>query len=110
MSVCLGIAVDDTIHVLSNYNRLIKQGVPSDDALAEIMANTSPALIVTTLILVISFGTFMFATFTPNKYFGILTALILSFALLTDLTFLPALLMKKKNKSSNEGALADSPA
>ncbi len=98
MSVCLGIAVDDTIHLLSNFNRLVRQGRSSEEALAEIMAHTSPALLVTTAILVISFGTFMFATFTPNKYFGILTALILSVALITDQTFLPALLLKKKAK------------
>ncbi len=62
------------------------------------MAHTSPALVVTTAILVISFGTFMFATFTPNKYFGVLTALIFSVALITDLSFLPALLLKRESK------------
>jgi predicted RND superfamily exporter protein len=94
MSVCLGIAVDDTIHILSNYNRLIKDGLSPQDAAAEVLAHTSPALIFTTIILVLGFGTLAFATFVPNIYFGIMTAIILTLALFTDLTFLLAVLTK----------------
>ncbi len=108
MSVCLGIAVDDTIHVLANFNRLLAEGKSRFDAVREIYANTGPALIVTTVILVSSFGTFMFATFTPNRYFGILCAWILSVALVTDLTFLPALLIgKRKAEADAEAARAE---
>jgi predicted RND superfamily exporter protein len=95
MSVCLGIAVDDTIHILSNYNRLRSEGNSSDDTVVELIAHTSPALIATTVILVCGFGTLALGTFIPNVYFGIMTAMILSIALFTDLTFLPALLTKK---------------
>lgn len=101
MSVCLGIAVDDTIHLLANFNRLLREGLSRVDAIRDIYANTSPALVVTTIILVLSFGTFVFATFTPNRYFGILCALILTVALATDLTFLPALLIGKKPKEAS---------
>lgn len=96
MSVCLGIAVDDTIHILSNYNRLINDGLNPQDATAEVLAHTSPALIFTTIILVLGFGTLGFATFVPNIYFGIMTAIILTLALFTDLTFLLAILTKPK--------------
>ena len=96
MSVCLGIAVDDTIHLLSNYNRLIKDGLSPQKATAEVLAHTSPALIFTTLILVLGFGTLAFATFVPNIYFGIMTAIILTLALFTDLTFLLAILTKEE--------------
>lgn len=108
MSVCLGIAVDDTIHVLSNYRRLIAEGRSAEDAVTEIFAHTSPALIVTTLVLVCGFGTFAFATFTPNLYLGVMTAIILTVALVTDLVFLPALLLGPRNLAlgSERGALA----
>ena len=96
MSVCLGIAVDDTIHLLSNYNRLIKDGLSPQKATAEVLAHTSPALIFTTIILVLGFGTLAFATFVPNIYFGIMTAIILTLALFTDLTFLLAVLTKEE--------------
>jgi predicted RND superfamily exporter protein len=99
-AVCLGIAVDDTIHILSNYNRLQSEGKNRRDSVHEVIAHTTPALFTTTAILVISFGTFAFATYSPNMYFGILTALILLVALFTDMTFLPALLLRKEKSSS----------
>ena len=94
MSVCLGIAVDDTIHILTNYSRLLRDGASPKEALVEVVSHTSPALIATTIILVSGFGTLAFADFVPNMYFGIMTALILSSALITDLLFLPLLLDK----------------
>jgi predicted RND superfamily exporter protein len=101
-SVCLGIAVDDTIHVLANYNRYRSHGMGPRESIEEVLHHTAPALITTSLILVMAFGTFAFATFVPNLYFGVLTALILAVALITDLTFLPALLMVRDEDSSKK--------
>jgi predicted RND superfamily exporter protein len=94
-SVCLGIAVDDTIHVLANFQRLRRQGRDEFQAMREVFAHTAPALLSTTAILVLTFGTFVTADFTPNVYFGLLTALILAAALLVDMTLTPVLLVKK---------------
>lgn len=96
LSICLGIAVDDTIHILSNYGRLRREGLGARAAVEDVMAHTSPALIATSAILVIAFGTFAFGTFTPNISLGIMTAIILSVALMTDLTLLPAILLGAK--------------
>jgi predicted RND superfamily exporter protein len=93
-SVCLGIAVDDTIHVLANFQRLRRQGRSEHQAVSEVFAHTAPALLSTTAILVISFATFGLADFMPNVYFGVLTALVLATALLVDMTLTPVLLMK----------------
>lgn len=98
-AVCLGIAVDDTIHVLSNFVRLEREGKSSYDAVAEILSGTGPALMTTSIILVLSFGTLGFGTFVPNIYFGIMTAIILTVALVTDLTFLPAMLLGDRKSS-----------
>ena len=97
-SVCLGIAVDDTIHVLSNYKRQRAEGHSRNESVADILAYTSPALIITTIILVVSFGTLAFGIFIPNVYFGIMCAIILSIALIIDLTFLPAVLVSSRKK------------
>ncbi|MEC8050136.1 MAG: MMPL family transporter [Myxococcota bacterium] len=94
MSVCLGIAVDDTIHMLTNFHRLRREGMPAQEATAELIAHTSPALIFTTIVLVCGFGTLAFGSFIPNIYFGIMCAIILSMALFTDMTFLPSLLVR----------------
>ena len=95
-SVCLGIAVDDTIHVLSNYRRLRTEGKTPRAAVIDVLAYTSPALVTTSVILIGAFGIFVFGTFVPNLYFGLMVAVILSVALITDLTFLPALLLRKQ--------------
>ncbi len=106
LSVCLGIAVDDTIHVLANYYRLRREGRTARAAIEDIVAYTGRSLITTSIILVVAFGTFAFGTFTPNVYFGVLTAIILSIALVTDLTLLPAILVgptKKQPHSERAG-------
>lgn len=100
-SVCLGIAVDDTIHFLSNYYRLTKEeGKSKAQAIENIFAYTGNALMITTVILVSCFGLFMLGDFTPNVNFGLLSALVLTSALIVDFVFLPALLLTggKKQK------------
>lgn len=95
-SVALGIAVDDTIHFLANYLKQLETGVSSENAIKDVIIHTGPALISTTIILFFAFGCFAFADFVPNVYFGILISLILISALVVDLVFLPALLIKQK--------------
>jgi predicted RND superfamily exporter protein len=91
-AICLGIAVDDTIHFVTHFVLNQKKYGDSFKALNETFLSTGKALILTTLLLVVGFGSFVMADFLPNHYFGILCALVLTFALLTDLLFLPALL------------------
>ncbi|MFT5429926.1 MAG: putative RND superfamily exporter protein [Myxococcota bacterium] len=107
-SVCLGIAVDDTVHFLANYNALRRKGLSAHDAIANIFTHTMPALVITTVVLVAAFGTFAFASFVPNQFFGILVAFILGVALLTDATLLPALLLAKDGgkDAKKDGKLA----
>lgn len=93
-SVCLGISIDDTSHVLANFAYLRRQGLPPNEAMREVMARTGPALLSTNGILITSFATFATATFVPNVYFGVLTAFILTMALLADMFFTPALLLE----------------
>lgn len=109
-AVCLGIAVDDTIHIMSDYSRNRQEGRTTGEAVREVLLNTTPALITTTIILVVAFGTFAFATFVPNIYFGVMTALILTAALLTDLTFLPAMLLVRDDQKKEQKPAGAGPA
>ena len=90
-ATCLGIAVDDTVHFLANYGRHRRAGHSPEEALARIFTHVVPALSYTTLVLVASFGAFAFADFVPNRFFGIMVAVILSIALVADLVLLPAI-------------------
>jgi hypothetical protein len=98
-TVCLGIAVDDTIHFVSSYKQYRQQGLGAIEAITETFLVTGKALIITTVLLVTGFGSFIFADFVPNRNFGMLCAMILALALLTDLLFLPALLLTIDKKS-----------
>lgn len=91
-SVCLGIAVDDTIHFLTNYYRLRSEGHTIYDTITRVFTFTGSALVVTTVILVSAFGLFIIGDFIPNFHFGLLSAFVLTVALVTDVVFLPALL------------------
>ena len=99
-SVCLGIAVDDTIHFLSQYYRQRSLGLEPVEAMASIMTYTGSALIITTGILVSGFSLYMFADFIPSVNFGQLCAVVLTGALAVDLIFLPALLFCFQKKES----------
>jgi uncharacterized protein len=94
ISVCLGIAVDDTIHFLSHYRNLLSSGLSPAKSLEKVFIHTAPALVFTTIILTVCFGCFIFANFVPNINFGILCSIILTFALLVDLVYLPSILLK----------------
>ncbi len=98
--VCLGIAVDDTIHFIANYKFYRDQGFEIPDSIEKTFSITGKALVVTTILLVAGFGSFAFAEFVPNRTFGILCAQILVFALVIDLTLLPALLIKIRSRKA----------
>lgn len=92
-SVCLGIAVDNTIHIVTSYQLHKSEGKTGRDAFERLLTHTGPAMISTTVILVLGFSTLAFGTFVPNVYFGLLSAIILGFGLVTDIVLLPAVLL-----------------
>lgn len=92
-SVCLGIVVDDTIHLLSRYERYRDRGESVEDALHHTLATVGPALVVTSLVLALGFGALTFSSFQMNVHLGALTSLVIFLALLADLFFLPSLVL-----------------
>jgi hypothetical protein len=92
-TVCVGIAVDDTIHFISSYKQYRKNGLDAYTAIEKTYSITGLALVTTTVLLVIGFGSFILADFVPNHNFGLLSAYVLLMALLTDLLFLPAIIL-----------------
>ncbi len=98
-AVCLGIAVDDTIHFVSHYLVNYRQLGSRRAAIDETIKTTGKAIVMTTAVLVLGFGSFVVADFVPNQYFGFLCAIVLSFAMMTDLVLLPVLLLLKKSEA-----------
>jgi hypothetical protein len=94
-SISSGIVIDDTIHFLSKYLRARRRmGAGPADAVRYSFSTTGAALFVNTAVLVTGFLVLTVSNFTVNSSLGLMTALIIGIALLFDLLFLPALLLK----------------
>ena len=91
-SVTVGIAVDDTIHLLNGYWRRRRLGAPHVSALVRTYHTEGRAIVATTLLLCAQFMLLGLSPFIPTIEFGLLTALGLFSALVLDLLLLPALL------------------
>jgi len=91
-SLGLGIAVDDTVHLLAHYFEKRRAGEGSEAAVHSTLGEIGTAVSTTTLALMASFLVFLGADFMPNFYFGVLISLVVLLALLADLTLTPALL------------------
>lgn len=91
-SIVLGIAVDDTIHIASNFLTGRRKGLSKIDCINDLVSKTAPSLISTSLILVASFSSFLLAGFIPNQNLGLLMGGGLLIALAADLLLFPALL------------------
>lgn len=76
-SVCLGIAIDDTIHFLNAFHNRKTIEETMIEKVTYILEHIGSALINTTLILVVCFSMFLFGNIEINAEFGMLTELFL---------------------------------
>ena len=90
----IGIVVDDTVHFLGKYLRARRElNYEPEAAIRYAFDTAGRALLTTTVVLVAGFLIFVFSPFVPTAQVGILTALIIGFALIADFTLLPTLLL-----------------
>jgi hypothetical protein len=101
-SVALGIAIDITIRFLVNYKQELQKGVQENEKVViSTIHSTGISIVYTSLVLIAGFVIFCFSGFGGTQALGWLTSLTLVLATLTNLIFLPALLLflSKKGKS-----------
>lgn len=99
-TMTLGIVVDDTVHFLSKYLRAKREhGADSADAVRYAFKHVGRALLTTSIVLVAGFIVLAQSHFKMNADMGLLTSIVIAFALLADFFFLPPLLMKLEKKS-----------
>ncbi len=103
----LGIVVDDTVHFLSKYLRARREkNYNVIEGMRYAFNTVGVALMITTAVLVSGFLVLAISHFSPTWVSGLLLAITLSYALLTDFLLLPPLLSVLdsklyKNKSSS---------
>lgn len=94
LAMTIGIVVDDTVHFLSKYQRARREyGYAPDDAVRYALQTVGRALLITTAVLVAGFLILAFSPFIPTAGVGMLTSMIVAFALVADFLLLPPLLM-----------------
>lgn len=104
-SIAFGISVDDSIHFLAKYRQELfahKFFVPI--AISNSIKETGASMLYTSIVLFFGFIIFVFSDFGGTVALGLLTSLTLFFAMLTNLTVLPALLMVFDSGKRNENS------
>jgi predicted RND superfamily exporter protein len=91
-TVCLGIAVDDTIHFLTRYTEERKLCRDNDEAIRRSFIGVGSACIMTTAVLTCGFATVLWSDTREHHIFATMGGATIVFALVGDLVFLPAML------------------
>jgi len=97
-TVCLGIAVDDTIHFLSRYQEETRHTNDRKEAIERAFQGVGTGMVMTTLVLIAGFGSVLFSETRDHRIFGSLGIVTLAVALICDLFLLPAMLMQFDSK------------
>jgi diguanylate cyclase (GGDEF)-like protein len=93
-SIAIGLAVDDTIHYMVQYNLEFKKDLDRERALTETIQRVGKPIMLTTLTLGIGFSILIFSHFKPTAVFGLLMVVTMFSALVGDLILLPTLMTR----------------
>ncbi|MBX9792434.1 MAG: MMPL family transporter [Pirellulales bacterium] len=92
-NICLGLAVDDTIHVMTRFRRELARDGDVRSALLRSFAGVGPAILTTTAILLVGLGSVTISRVPALRLFGQLSCATLFAALVAELALLPALVL-----------------
>ncbi len=102
-AIGVGLADDDTIHYIHRFKHEVLTDGSYQGALHRSHGSIGYAIYYTTITLVIGFSILCLSNFIPTIYFGLLTVLAITVALLASLTLLPQLLVLFKPYGKNPG-------
>ncbi len=91
-AIALGLAVDDTVHFMHNFNRYRLEGKNVDEATRLTLINTGRAIITTSIVLALGFLVLLSASMANMFNFGVLTASAIFVALIADFLLVPAMM------------------
>jgi predicted RND superfamily exporter protein len=89
--VCIGLAVDGTIHVLSRYRERLSS-CSVTEAIRSAIRESGRAIVLSSTALLLGFAALQVSGFIPIRRFGELSIVAIVAALIAELTLLPALL------------------
>ncbi|MCP4867272.1 MAG: MMPL family transporter [Proteobacteria bacterium] len=93
-TIGLGIAVDDTIHLVARWREERRSGRGPEEAIRQSVLHTGRAVTITSVVLAAGFSVNLLSSFPATRIMGMLGAFVILTALLCDLFVLPALLAR----------------
>ena len=91
-SIAIGLAVDDTIHYLTRYNREFRKDLDDERAIRDTLHHVGRPIIFTTITICVGFSVLVFSNFKPTAIFGVMMVITSISALVGDLVLLPSLI------------------
>jgi predicted RND superfamily exporter protein len=91
-TICLGIAVDDTIHFLTRFQEEMPRSTSRKQAIRRTFEAVGTSMLMTTMVLVVGFATVTFSDMRDQRIFASMGVLTMLTAIIGDLVILPALL------------------
>jgi predicted RND superfamily exporter protein len=94
--IVLGIAVDDTIHLMAKFNRAAKESANIDEGVIYALKHVGRPVTCTTMALCLGFLCLVMSEMRTQVEFGLLAAVTLMGAWIVDVTFTPAIAGRMK--------------
>ena len=91
-TICLGIAVDDTIHFMTRFEEELPRSASRKDAIRKTFEAVGTSMIMTSLVLIVGFTTVSFSDMHDQRIFASMGVLTMITAMVGDLVILPAIL------------------
>ncbi len=109
-AIVLGLAVDDTIHLLVQYQRRARTGASPTEAMRGALSHVGRSVVTTSLALSLSFfGLMLLSSFEAIGNFGLMASVAIFAALIADLMIVPALVHTVPRLVLGEWATARKP-
>ena len=91
-TICLGIAVDDTIHFLTRFEEELPRSKTRNEAIRNTFQAVGTSMIMTSFVLIVGFWTVTFSDLREQRIFASMGMLTMITAMIGDLVILPAIL------------------
>jgi hypothetical protein len=91
--IAIGIAVDDTVHYLTTYNRALKKDWNRTSAMERTVLEVGRPVAFTSFCIIAGFSVLMFSSFQPTAVFGLLMVITMLTDFFGNLLILPSLML-----------------
>ncbi len=91
-AITVGIAIDDTIHFFTRFKDNMNIGLSVDKAINKTIEEETSPIVITSLSLSIGFSFLLISHMVPIKQFGLLSAIVILLAMISDLFVTPYVL------------------